>query len=417
MEEKKCLTRSPRVLDLTNNNGYLCGRILADLGADVIKIEKPGGDPDRRIGPFYHQTPAPERSLVWLAYNANKRGITLKLDSKEGQQILRALANNADFLIESFAPGSMDELGLGYANLHQLNPRMIYTSISPFGQTGPYKNFKASDLVVMAMSGLLYITGKPDAPPVRISFPQSFLLASAHAAAASLIAYFYREKTGQGQYVDVSAQECVLWELSNAVPLWELNHKILKRAGSYLSGRWTDTKQKLLWRCKDGYVIFYILGGDFGLKTNRAIAAWLREEGLASELMANFDWTKFDMSSQTQEMQEQMEAPIAELFLKYTKAALYGQALKRKIMLCPVSTARDIFENTQLDARNFWAKVDYPEIPAQITYPGPFAKLSETALTRLKKAPLPGEHNLEIYEKELGFSKRERVLLQQSGII
>ncbi len=386
MEEKKCLARSPRVLDLTNNNGYLCGRILADLGADVIKIEKPGGDPDRRIGPFYRQTPAPERSLVWLAYNANKRGITLKLDSADGQQILKTLVNHADFLIESFPPGYMDELGLGYANLNQLNPRMIYTSISPFGQTGPYKNFKASDLVVMAMSGLLYITGKPDAPPVRISFPQSFLLASAHAAAASLIAYFYREKTGQGQYVDVSAQECVLWELSNAVPLWELNHKILKRAGSYLSGRWTDTKQKLLWRCKDGYVIFYILGGDFGLKTNRAIAAWLQEEGLASELMANFDWTAFDMSRQTQEMQEQMEAPIAELFLKYTKAELYGQALKRKIMLCPVSTARDIFENTQLDARNFWAKVDYPEIPAQITYPGPFAKLSETPLTRLEES-------------------------------
>ena len=352
-----------------------------------------------------------------MAYNANKRGITLKLDSADGQQILKALANNADFLIESFPPGYMDELGLGYADLNQLNPRMIYTSISPFGQTGPYRNFKASDLVVMAMSGLLYITGKPDAPPVRISFPQSFLLASAHAAAASLIAYFYREKTGQGQYVDVSAQECVLWELSNAVPLWELNHKILKRAGSYLSGRWTDTKQKLLWRCKDGYVIFYILGGDFGLKTNRAVAAWLQEEGLASELMATFDWTVFDMSRQTQEMQEQMEAPIAELFLKYTKAELYSHALKRKIMLCPVSTARDILENIQLDARNFWAKVDHPEIPAQITYPGPFAKLSETPLRSLKKAPLPGEHNLEIYEKELDFSKRDLALLQQSGII
>jgi crotonobetainyl-CoA:carnitine CoA-transferase CaiB-like acyl-CoA transferase len=417
MEEKKCLARSPRVLDLTNNNGYLCGRILADLGADVIKIERPGGDPDRRIGPFYQHSPNAERSLVWFAYNANKRGITLKLDSGDGQRIFKTLVRNADFIVESFPPGYMDELWLGYADLSELNPRIIYTSISPFGQTGPYKNYKASDLVVMAMSGLLCITGKPDAPPVRISFPQSFLLASAHAAAASLIAHFYREKTGQGQHVDVSAQECVLWEISNAVPLWELNHKILKRAGSYLSGRWTDTKQKLLWRCKDGYIIFYILGGDFGLKTNRAIAAWLQEEGLASELMATFDWTVFDMSCQTQEMQEQMEAPIAELFLKYTKAELYGQALRRKIMLCPVSTARDIFENTQLDARSFWAKVDYPEIPAQITYPGPFARLSETPLARPKKAPLPGEHNLEIYERELGFSKRDLVLLQQSGII
>jgi crotonobetainyl-CoA:carnitine CoA-transferase CaiB-like acyl-CoA transferase len=252
---------------------------------------------------------------------------------------------------------------------------------------------------------------------VRISFPQSFHLASAHAAAASLIAYFYRETTGQGQFVDVSAQECVLWEISNAVPLWELNHKILKRVGSYLSGRWTDTKQKLLWRCKDGYVIFYILGGDFGLKTNRAIAAWLQEDGLASELLAHFDWTVFDMSKQTQEIQDQMEAPIAELFLRYTKAELYSEALKRKIMLCPVSTARDICENTQLHARNFWVEVDHPEIPAKITYPGAFAKLSETPLAKLRKAPLPGEHNLEIYEKELGFSKRDMAFLHQSGII
>jgi crotonobetainyl-CoA:carnitine CoA-transferase CaiB-like acyl-CoA transferase len=243
------------------------------------------------------------------------------------------------------------------------------------------------------------------------------MLASAHAAAASLIAYFHREKTGQGQFVDVSAQECVLWELSNAVPLWELNHKILRRVGSYLTGRWTDTKQKLLWRCKDGYVIFYILGGDFGLKTNRAMAAWLQEEGLASGLMENFDWTVFDMSCQTQEMQDQMEAPIAELFLRYTKAELYSQALERKIMLCPVSTARDIFENTQLKARDFWVKVDHPEIQARITYPGPFAKLSETPLTMLRKAPLPGEHNRDIYEGELGFSKGDVELLQQSGTI
>jgi crotonobetainyl-CoA:carnitine CoA-transferase CaiB-like acyl-CoA transferase len=417
MDENKCLARSPRVLDLTDKNGYLCGKILADLGADVVKVEKPGGDPDRCIGPFYQHTPNRERSLLWLSYNANKRGITLKLDSRDGQQILRTLASKADLIIESFPPGYLDALGLGYTSLCELNPRIIYTSITPFGQTGPYRNYKASDLVVMAMSGLLYITGRPDEPPVRISFPQSFLLASAHAAAASLIAYFHRETTGQGQFVDVSAQECALWEISNAVPLWELNHKILKRVGSYLSGRWTDTKQKLLWRCKDGYVIFYILGGDFGLKTNRAVAAWLQEVGLASELLAHFDWTAFDMSRQTQEMQDQMERPIAELFLRYTKAELYSEALKRKIMLCPVSTARDIRENTQLCARDFWTEVDYPEIPAQITYPGPFAKLSETPLTKLRKAPLPGEHNAEIYEKELGLSKRELALLHQSEII
>jgi benzylsuccinate CoA-transferase BbsE subunit len=417
MQEKKCLVRSPRVLDLTNRNGYLCGRILADLGADVVKVERPEGDPDRRIGPFYQQSYNRERSLFWFAYNANKRGITLNLDSRDGRQILKMLAVKADFLIESFPPGTMDELGLGFAALAEINPRMIYTSITPFGQTGPYKNFKASDLVVMAMSGLLYMTGRPGEAPLRISFPQSFLLAAAHAAAASMIAYFHRETTGRGQHVDVSARECVLWEISNAIPSWKLNRKILKRVGSYMSGRWANIKQKLLWKCKDGYVVFYILSGGFGVKTNRGIVAWLQEEGLDSELLTNVDWDDFDMSEQTQETQNQMEAPIAELFSRHTKAELYNEALKRKIMLSPVSTARDICENKQLLIRNFWVEVDHPEIPAGITYPGPFARLSETPLASARRAPLPGEHNLEIYEKELAFSKRDLRLLHQSGII
>ena len=417
MQEKKCLVRSPRVLDLTNMDGYLCGRILADLGADVVKVEKPGGDPGRRIGPFYQQTPNHERSLFWLAYNANKRSITLNLDSGDGRQILKTLARKADFLIESLPPGYMDELGLGRDTLSEINPRLIYTSISPFGQTGPYKNFKGSDLVVMAMSGLMYMTGSPGEAPLRISFPQSFLLAAAHAAAASMIAYFQRETTGRGQHVDVSAQECVLWEISNAIPSWKLNQKILKRVGSYMSGRWADIKPKLLWKCRDGYVVFYIISGGFGVKTNRGIVEWLQEEGLATELLTGVDWTAFDMSKQTQEWLNQIEAPIAELFSRHTKAELYNEALKRKIMLCPVSTARDICENTQLHSRNFWVEVDHPEIPAQITYPGPFARLSETPLVTASRAPLPGEHNLEIYEKELTFSKRDLGLLHQSGII
>ncbi|HEX7475461.1 MAG TPA: CoA transferase, partial [Dehalococcoidales bacterium] len=206
MEERKCLLNSPRVLDLTDKNGFLCGKILADLGADVIKIEKPGGDQDRSMGPFYHHCLDPEKSLHWFAYNANKRGITLKIDSKDGQQILKRLASKADFIVESFAPGYLDELGLGYSDLCTINPRIVFTSITPFGQTGPYKDFKASDLEVMAMSGLMYITGRPDEAPLRISFPQSFLLAAAHAAAASMVAYFHRESTGCGQHVDVSAQ-------------------------------------------------------------------------------------------------------------------------------------------------------------------------------------------------------------------
>ena len=146
MEMGKGLLNSCRVLDLTDEKGFLCGKILADLGADVVKIEKPGGDKARSLGPFYHEEPDPEKSLYWFAYNLNKKGITLNIESEEGRQIFTKLVRNADFVIESFAPGYLDDLGLSYLKLSQTNPRIILTSITPFGRTGPYKDYKASDI-------------------------------------------------------------------------------------------------------------------------------------------------------------------------------------------------------------------------------------------------------------------------------
>jgi benzylsuccinate CoA-transferase BbsE subunit len=417
MESEKGLLGSYRVLDLTNDKGFLCGKILADLGADVIKIEKPGGDTSRSRGPFYHNIQDPEKSLYWFAYNLNKRGITLNIENENGRQIFTRMVQTADFVIESFSPGYLEKMGLNYMKLSQVNPRIIMTSITPYGQTGSYKYYEASDLDVMAMGGLMYITGKPDQPPLRISLPQAYLLASAHGAAASMVAHFYRESSGQGQHVDVSAQECVLWEIANAIPLWELNHSILKRAGSYMSGRWTGTKQRLLWKCKNGYVLFYILGGAFGVKTNRAIVKWLEEENIAPEYLKNFNWDAFDMATQTQEMQDQIEAHIGNLFSLFTKEELYDQALKRGIMLCPVNTSKDILENAQLKDRQFWVEIHHPELSADIMYTGAFARLSETPLKIKRRAPLIGEHNLEIYQDELGYSESELKYLQCSGVI
>jgi benzylsuccinate CoA-transferase BbsE subunit len=417
MEQKKGLLDSYRVLDLTDEKGFLCGKILADLGADVIKIEKPGGDESRKLGPFYHDIPDPEKSLYWFAYNLNKRGITLDIESRDGQQIFKRLVKTADFVIESFTPDYLDKLGLGYADLSRINPRVIMTSITPFGLTGPYKNYKASDIVVMAMGGLMYITGNPNQPPLRISLPQAFLLASAHGAAASMVAHFYRETSGEGQHIDVSAQECVLWEIANTIPLWELNKIILKRAGSYVAGRWTGTKQRLLWKCQDGYVLFYILGGAFGAKTNRAIIRWMEEENMVPEYLKDFNWAIFDMAKQTQEMQDLIEVPIANLFLKYTKEELYSEAQKRGIMLCPVCNSKDILGNAQLKARDFWVEVSHPELSTSITYPGAFAKLSQTPLMIKHRAPLIGEHNLDIYQGELGLSHSELTVLRRAGVI
>jgi crotonobetainyl-CoA:carnitine CoA-transferase CaiB-like acyl-CoA transferase len=417
MEPGKTILGSCRVLDLTDGKGFLCGKILADLGADVIKIEKPGGDPSRNIGPFYHEIADPEKNLWWFAYNLNKRGITLDIEKESGRQVFTRLVRTADFVIESFKPGYMDKLGLSYAKLSKINPRIIMTSITPYGETGPYKQFEASDIDVMAMGGLMYITGNPGQAPLRISLPQSFLLASAHGAAASMIAYYYRETSGEGQYVDVSAQECVLWEIANAMPLYELNRNILRRAGSYMSGRWAGTKQRLLWKCKNGYVLFYILGGAFGVKTNRAMVKWMEEENIAPDYLKTFNWDVFDMATQTQEMQDQIEAHIGNLFSLFTKEQLYEQALKRGIMLCPVNTSKDIVENTQLKDRKFWVDIKHPDLSENIQYPGAFARLTETPIAIKRPAPLIGEHNMEIYQKELGLSSSELKKLKDTGVI
>ena len=177
-EQKDNLPLSPyRVLDLTDEKGPLCGKILADLGAEVIKIEKPGGDPSRHIGPFCGDIPHPERSLYWMAYNASKKGITLNIESRDGQEIFRELAKVADIIIESYDPGYLDGLRLGYSELSKLNPAVLMTSITPFGQTGPYSHYKASDLVLWSMGGYAYLCGDPDRPPVQISFPQAYIQA------------------------------------------------------------------------------------------------------------------------------------------------------------------------------------------------------------------------------------------------
>jgi len=420
MQDKKhtqSMLNGCRVLDLTDDKGALCGRILADLGADVIKIEKPEGDKSRNVGPYYQNIPDPTKSLSWLAYNLNKRGITLNIETREGRELFVRLVRKADFVVESFPVGYMQGLGLDYPTLSEINPSIVMTSITPFGQIGPYKDYKASDIVIMAMGGFMYITGNPEDPPLRLSVPQAFLLASAHAAAATMIAHYHRQISGMGQYVDVSAQQCVLWELANAIPLWELNQIILKRVGSYMSGRWTGIKQRLLWPCKDGYVIFFVMGGIAGAQTNRRIFKWMDEENMAPDYFLDFDWENLDMTEQTEGMQQLIEEPIANFFLLHTKEELYVEGQERGIVISPVSSAGDILADPQLTARNFWIDIEHNELGATIRYPGAFVRASETPCVVKRRAPLLGEHNLEIYKEELRLSQDIISSLKQDGVI
>jgi benzylsuccinate CoA-transferase BbsE subunit len=417
-ENSETLLSGFKVLDLTDEKGFLCGKILADLGAEVIKIEKPGGDPSRKVGPFYHDTPDSQMSLYWFAYNTGKWGITLNLESVEGKEIFKKMVAKADVVVESFSPGYMDQLGIGYSVLRVLNPRNIMTSITPYGQEGPYKNFAANDMSVMAMGGWAYLCGELEGIPVVTGVPQSFLCAAGDAAVGTLIALYECEQSGLGQQVDVSAQQSVVMDTREATPLWALNQRMAKRSSPYRIGlAKVGVRQRHLWPCKDGFVLWLSMGGMAGARENRVLIDWMASEGMASDFFKQMDWDRWDFHQATTAFFDQLEAEVGAFLLGHTKAELFEGAIKKNIILYPVSEVKDLIANVQLQNRDFWAEVEHPELGEKITYPGPFIKLSETPLADIRRAPLIGEHNVKIYPEWLGFSKQYVIGLKQAGVI
>lgn len=406
-----------RVLDLCDEKGLFCGKLLSDFGANVLKIEKPGGDSARNIGPFYGDVPDPEKSLFWWAFNTNKKGITLNIETADGKKIFKRLVQTADIVIESFAPGYLDDLRLGYSQLSEINPSLIMVAITPFGQTGPYRNFKASDLICMAMGGIMFLTGSPDRPPIRISCPQSYLQAGAEAATGALAALYYRGKTGRGQFVDVSIQASLVTLLLQARIFWEISKKIFKRSGQIRGGFKAEKGVRQVWSCKDGYICFNVSGGPAGVISNKGLIELMRSEGMAPPLFDEINWDTFNFTTATQEEIDAIEEPVSKFFMKHTKEYLDREAEKRRILLYPVATVEDIWRNPQLKARDFWVEIEHPELNRTITYQRPCIRYSEASLRLMHRAPLIGEHNVEIYSTELGFSKEELRILKSAGVI
>jgi crotonobetainyl-CoA:carnitine CoA-transferase CaiB-like acyl-CoA transferase len=389
------LLSSYRVLDLTGPLGFLTGKILADLGADVIKVEPPGGDAARARPPF-GEIDGRTESLFWTAFNVNKRGITLDLSLDEGRFVFRELARTADFVIETFPPGYLASLGLAYDALRRENPRLILVSITPYGQQGPSSGYHASDIEIMAASGAMSLAGETDGEPMRVTFPQAELWAGAEAAMGALTASVYRTQSGRGQWVDVSAQMAVMAALAHAPAFWDLNGVNEQRAGVYFTGRSvTGARMRAFWPCKDGWLNFVVYGGPAGRHTNQQLVEWMEERGMGSEALRRIDWSTFAVPELTQAEIDALEAPIGRFLATLTKREFLEGAAARQMLGYPVSTAADIHQDPQLHARAFWQEVDTNR--HTVRFPGGFAIIDGERLPIRRRAPRVGEHNEEVF--------------------
>ncbi len=419
---KESLLPRMRILDLTEGGCMLGGRLLGDAGADVLKIERPGGsDPCiSRIWPYYQNSGEPEQSLFWFTYNANKRGITLDITQKEGRELFKKLVKSADVIMESAEPGYMKKLGLGYEDLCKIKPDIIYTAITPFGQEGPKAHYEASALTVWASGGYLNACGDPDRAPVWISMPQTFLFGGCEGAIGALMAYYHRMNTGEGQFVDVSMQEAALSPNMNVLQMWDLNKFDFKRVGSVSFVAGTGVKQPIYFKCQDGYVMILAIGGNNPyVASSEAVVKWMAEENMAPDWLLKLNWWKdYNASVLKQELADKVGEAIEAFTMTKTKEELYNVgAYERGILIAPVANTKDISEDIQLKARHFWVELPHPELGRDIPYCGPFIKLSETPIQYQRRAPLTGEHNKEIFGGELGMSDAELKTLEKKGVI
>jgi crotonobetainyl-CoA:carnitine CoA-transferase CaiB-like acyl-CoA transferase len=329
--------RTCRVADATGRLGWLAGRLLADLGARVTKLEAPGADLS---------------SPHWRALNINKRLVF------GGMRELERLASDAEILLATPAPDQFPFL----EEIQQGNGTLVVVCITPFGMTGPKAGWLASDLELMAAGGAMSLAGEPGGAPLRISAPQAYAWAGAQAAVGALIALAHRRATGKGQLVDVSAQAAVITALSHAPAFVDIAGISPSRAGAFMTGRSvTGARFRVFWPCRDGWLNFILYGGAAGRHTNGELVAWMRERGADLGPLAAQDWLEWNPTVATQPQVDALEAPIARFFRSLSKKEFLEGAHRRGMLGYPVSTVADIAADPQLAARGFWQDLPLPE--------------------------------------------------------
>jgi crotonobetainyl-CoA:carnitine CoA-transferase CaiB-like acyl-CoA transferase len=418
-----------RVLDLTGEIGHYCTKLLADLGADVIKVEPPGGDPVRNLPPFYHDEADPQKSLYWLNLNTSKRSVTLNIEDAEGRKLLEKLVARADVVVESFEPGYLDGLGLGYEGLAGIKPDIVLTSITGFGQTGPHAHYKAPDIVGVAMAGIMWLAGDPQDPPNAPPWRQGYVSASIIAAAGTLTALYHRDVHGEGQHVDVSMQEALSIAQETAMQAWDMMEMLRNRTGA-------QTVLRIIipgigvYECQDGEVYGFV--GTPGGAPWSDLLQWMIDDGAAEDLTEE-PYHDFCMNLNMPFLTGLMRNPatiadniqllghVDQVLRRFIggkgKWEVYEGAQRRRLLFGIVSTPEDLVKNPQLLHRQWLTPVEHPELQDTLQYPGPPYRLSETPWAIRGRPPLIGEHNAEIYSGELGLKAEDLERLSAATVI
>lgn len=397
-----------KVLDLTwHIAGPYCTKLLADYGAEVIKVEKPGeGDPARRMAPFFKDDPHPEKSGLFLHLNTNKKGITLNLKSAKGKKILKELAKDADILVESFRPHVMPSLGLDYETLEQINPKLLMTSISSFGQTGPYRDFKASEIVEYAMGGEMYSTGTAGREPLKLGGNVTQYQAGTVAAVSIMGGLYAARSQGVGQHIDVSIMETQAGSTDRRII-----YLLAYACAGVITTRWPPPREAVrmmilpqgVYPCKDGFV------------NTLSLPQWWPRYLEAMEMPELKDDPRFQNIFSAEAGME-FDAIWYSWLADRTKDELFEIFRKANIASAPVNSPEDILRNPHLKAREYFTEIDHPET-GKVTYPGAPIHMMETPSKARYPAPLLGQHNKEIYCDRLGYTREDLVKLRESGII
>ena len=394
-----------RVLDLSGPMGVYCGKLMADMGADVVKVEPPGGDPMRDMGPFLPDGEHPESSLHWLHFNTNKRSITLDVTNPQGAELLLKMSHEADVVLETFPPGYLDSLKLGYEHLSQDNSGLVYASLTAFGQTGPYKDYKATDLTGFAMGGYMYVTGRPETPPTRLWGSQAYHATSNRAFIAILLALYHRMATGEGQFIDVSMQEAVAATTEHVNTAYNYTGEPAVRCGFRHGGQFVAT-----WRCKDGFV-------SITTNTQQAwddLREWMAQDGMAGDLSQEKFNDRFILRG---ELSEHIEGLIQAWALTHTRQEITEWGQSRHHPWGPAVRPDEILNNEQLWDRGYLIESEAPNPGEKVVYPGAPYKLSQSPWKLGNAAPQVGQHNREIYCGDQGLSEGELDALAAQGVI